>query len=209
MFVELIESLRCPHSHEETPLVASATRTVERHIVDGVLGCPVCGAEFRITGGEAYFDSGPAFTVFEIPDREIAMRLAAFLQLTDAAGFALLCGRWAMHVALIQEISETPLVLVNHSIPAPLNVAAGAIRGRLIPFAESSARALALDQVSQDIVRSGVRAVKPGGRILGPATLPVPEGVTELVRDDRVWVGEKNAAPGQAPRLVSIKRQSR
>jgi len=44
VFVELIEALRCPRPHEDAHLVASATRTEARHIVDGVLGCPVCGA---------------------------------------------------------------------------------------------------------------------------------------------------------------------
>jgi uncharacterized protein YbaR (Trm112 family) len=204
VFVELIEALRCPRGHEETPLVAAATRTESRHIVEGTLGCPTCGAEFRIREGVAEFDP-PRFTAFELPDTEVATRLAAFLQLTDASGFALLSGRWCVHAELLRHVTDTPLVLVNHSIAAPVRVAAAAIRSRTIPFAESSARALAIDELSPaELVTSGVRAVTAGGRVLGPVTVAVPAGVTELVRDDRVWVGEKNAAPGKAPRVVTI-----
>ena len=208
MFVELIEFLRCPRSHEESALVASAARTVARHIVDGELGCPVCNAEFAIRDGVALFDGPPLLTAFDEPDPDTATRLAAFLELTDAQGFALLCGRWAVHAALIGQMSETPLVLVNHSIAAPVLQAAGAIRAPVVPFAESSARALAIDEVSTArIIESGVRAVRPGGRVLGPATVAVPAGVTELVRDDRVWVGEKTAPRSAGtPRLVPIRR---
>jgi uncharacterized protein YbaR (Trm112 family) len=210
VFVELIEALRCPRGHEETQLVASATRTDARHIMDGILGCPVCGAEFAITDGVALFDAPPALGGHELPDAEVAMRLAAFLELTDARGFALLCGRWGVHAALIQQMTDTPLVLVNHSIAAPAHAAAGAIRAGVVPFAASSARALALDEVSSpEIITSGVRAVKTGGRVLGPSTVAVPADVSELVRDDRVWVGEKTATSTPTPRLVPITRALR
>lgn len=213
MFVELIEALRCPQPHEETQLVVSASRTEARHIVDGVLGCPVCGAEFVVSHGVARFGEPAATTPRERPDAETAMRLAAFLELTDARGFALLCGRWGAHVDGILRLTDAPLVLVNPAPGAPPDVPAGIVMTRdAMPFATSSARALALDpHGTGDFARSAVRAVRPGGRVLGPVTLELPTGVTELVRDDRVWVGEKDAAPDHpaAPRLVSIKRALR
>jgi uncharacterized protein YbaR (Trm112 family) len=209
VFVELIETLRCPRAHEETHLVVAATRTESRHIVEGTLGCPTCGAEFPIRQGVAEFDR-PPFTAFELPDAEVATRLAALLQLTDAHGFALLCGRWCVHAELLRQVTDTPVVLVNHSIAAPVRVAAAAIRSRTIPFAASSARALAVDEVSPaELVAAGVRAVMTGGRVLGPTTVAVPAGVTELVRDDRVWVGEKTAAPEKSPRVVTITPRTR
>lgn len=208
MFVELIEALRCPRDHAETHLVAAAARSESRHIIEGTLGCPACGAEFRIRQGVAEFDP-PLFTAFESPDADVATRLGAFLQLTDARGFALLCGRWCVHAALLRQLTETLLVFVNHSSAAPANAAAGAIWSRVIPFAESAARALAIDEVSSpELVASGVRAVRTGGRVLGPVSVAVPAGVTEIARDDRVWVGEKTAAPNSAPRLVPIRARS-
>ena len=211
MFVELIESMRCPRDHEDTALVASSRRTENRHIIEGVLGCPACNAEFPIRDRVATFGPIPPITGFEIPSEEIAMRLAAFLELTDARGFALLGGRWGVHAALVAQLAETPLVLLNHSIAAPVHqITGGAIRGRVVPFAAGSARAFAIDETTPtDVIVAGVRAVRAGGRVLGPAKIPVPTGVTEIVRDERVWVGEKNAAPDAAPRLVDLKRGGR
>jgi hypothetical protein len=205
VFVELIEHLRCPNGHEESVLVATATRTENRHIIDGVLGCPVCHAEFPIRGAVAEFGNRPTFSVVETPSAETAMRLAAFLELTDAPGFALLCSRWAAHLDPLTKLTQTPIVAVNPS--TAVRAAAGAIRGDVIPFAEGSARAFALDSgSSKAIIVSGVRAVRAGGRVLGPATLPVPEGVTEIVRDETMWVGEKTAASQSTPRLVPLSR---
>ena len=211
MFVELIESLRCPTSHEESALIASASRSEARHIIDGVLGCPVCHAEFPIKDGVAEFaPRGLIGGAFEIPSQETAMRIAAFLELTDARGFALLCSRWAIHIEFLGKLTETPIVAVNPTIAMPVRLAAGAIRCATIPFAEGSARAFAFDNGSKrELIASGVRAVRVGGRILGPATLPVPDGVKELVRDDEVWVGEKIAASGATPRLVTLSKRER
>ena len=68
MFVELIEALRCPRDHAESPLVVTASRTDARHIMDGWLGCPVCHAEFQIRNGEALFttDAMPVERVFRM-----------------------------------------------------------------------------------------------------------------------------------------------
>ena len=211
MFVELIELLRCPRPHEEAQLVASASRTEARHIVEGLLGCPVCGAEFRIVNGVVVFDEPTKGIRSERASAETAMRLAAFLELTDARGFALLCGRWGAHADAILQLVDVKLVLVNPPPEMPSDVAAGVVVTRdAIPFAAGSARAVALDDdTSATFARSAVRAVRSGGRVVAPAALALPEGVTELVRDDRVWVGEKTAASDTTPRLVSIKKGTR
>lgn len=207
MFVELIEHLRCPADHEESGLVAAATKTEARHIIEGTLGCPVCGAEYPIRETAAEFGARPIFNVFEIPSEETAMRLAALLELTDASGFALLCSRWAVHIEPLSKLTETPIVAVNPSLATPVRRCAGAIRGKVIPFAEGSARAFALDNASsKELIAAGIRAVRPGGRVLGPATLPVPSGVKEIIRDDVMWVGEKEMG-SRAPRLVSLSRK--
>ena len=212
MFVELIEALRCPRAHEEAQLVASATRTESRHIVDGVLGCPVCGAEFTIRSGVARFGDPVRQAVHDEPDAETAMRLAAFLGLTEVRGFTLLCGRWATQADGIRRLADAHLVLVNPPPEVPPDIASGVITTRdAMPFASGAAGAAALDDnASTDLVRATIRAVRGGGRVLGPVSLAVPGDVTELVRDERMWVAEKNAAPeSPAPRLVSIRKASR
>jgi len=211
VFVELIEALRCPRPHEDAQLVASATRTEARHIVDGVLGCPVCGAEFPIANGVAHFGEPARRASDDDPDAEIAMRLAAFLELTDARGFVLLCGRWAAHADGIHQLADTQLVLVNPPPSVPGDIASGVIVTRdVVPFAPEVVRAAALDDGgSRAFIASAVRAVRAGGRLVGPASLALPDRTTQLVRDERMWVAEKSATPEtSAPRLVSIRKAS-
>jgi len=211
MFVELIEYLRCPRAHEESALVVSATRTSARHIVDGILGCPVCSAEFRIENGTVWFTGKVPGATLDAPSDEAAMRLAAFLQLTDARSPAVLCGRFASHAAGIGAMSDTPLMLVNAPPSLVADVAASLVVGDTMPLAAGILRGAAIDEsASVHLVRSILRAVRGGGRVVGPPDLVPPEGATEIVRDARLWVAEKNAAPDSpAPRLVSIGRAPR
>lgn len=207
MFVELIEYLRCPAAHEESVLVAAAERSEQRHILSGVLGCPVCGAEYPIHEGIARFGGAPA-VVAEPPSVEAAMRMAAFLELTDARGFALLCGRWGAHAAPLAELVETPLFLVNPPAGADLSRAAAVIEtGATLPLAAGIARAAALDPSLAPSPDAVLRALRGGARVMGPVALPLPAGVTEIARDARDWVAEKSAAPEPAPRLVPLRRR--
>lgn len=207
MFVELIESLRCPREHDESPLVVTASRTEARHVLEGMLGCPICRAEFPIREGEALFAAGaPAPTV--PPDPEMGMRLAAFLDLTDERGFAILCGAWGAHAEEVRVISNTPLLLVNP--PKGVDVSAtGIVRvDDRLPLASQSARAAALDEAGADgLAASAVAAVRSRGRVVGPVALRLPDGVQELTRDALMWIGEKNAASEDPTRrLVKLRR---
>jgi uncharacterized protein YbaR (Trm112 family) len=194
LFVELIEFLRCPRPHEPSALVASASRVVDRHIMDGVLGCPSCGAEFAITDGVAIFDPTVSRAPSTPPSDDDATRVAAFLELSDKRGFALLCGRWGAHAERLRQVTETPLLLVNPPEHAPLDVASGVIvAGDVLPLAPGVARALAIDAgMSDGLVASAARAVRAGGRVLGPVTVTVPAFVTEIARDEHDWVGERD-----------------
>jgi hypothetical protein len=209
VFVELIEALRCPRPHEEAQLVAAVSRTTDRHITDGLLGCPVCGAEFVIAEGVARFDETDRPSAAAASAEE-AMRLAAFLELTDTRGFALLFGRWGAHIDHVRRLSETPILLVN-----PPETIEGEADGIVLvrdalPLAPLSARAAALDErVSSDLARSAVQMVRAGGRMIGPVSLAVPKGLTELARDAYVWVAEKTAVSETTPRLIPIERAKR
>lgn len=207
MFVELIEHLRCPD--DGSSLVATAEVTAARHIVAGLLGCPVCGREFPIEGGVARFGTPLRVVVTDGSSAETAMRLAAFLELTDARGFAILIGTWCAYADDIRRLTETPLVLVNPPANVSGDAAAVIQTTTVVPFAAGSARAAALDAFSEPLANSAVDAVRSGGRVVGHVALPVPDGVTQLVRDDRVWVGEKTAASDATPPLVQIVRPER
>jgi uncharacterized protein YbaR (Trm112 family) len=197
MFIELVDTLRCPVPHEESWLVAAATRMEARHIVQGTLGCPVCKAEYPIRDGVADFrrGAGQAPAKAALPDAELAMRLAAMLGLADSQGFAVLLGAWGSQAAELTAIAETPLILVD---PPDGVVGAPGISVLLsdgeIPLAAGAARAMAIDMAESARVASAVRATRQRGRVLGPVTLALPDGVKELARDESVWVGERESA---------------
>lgn len=204
MFVGLIEQLRCPRDHAHTALVAATSHAEHRFITDGVLGCPACGAEFRIEAGVAHFAMPGRPTLPQRPSADVAMRLAAFLDLTDSRGFALLSGAWCSQLDEIQKLSETPIVLVNPPPGVGGQPAGVMLCADAVPLAAGSMRAAALDgELSPSLLESVVRAVRAGGRVVGPTALPVPDGVRELDRDASMWVGEKEGTL----RLVSLDRR--
>jgi hypothetical protein len=209
LFVELIDQLRClrPPPHEESWLVASAERTVDRDIMDGILGCPICRAQYPIARGIAHFglDRHPARSV--LPDEQEAMRLAAFLDLADPRGYAVITASLGAHAPLLRQLTDVQLLLVNP--PAEIQMGgglSGLTVAETLPLAAGSARGVAVDsRSSPELLRSAVAAVAPGGRIMAPATFPVPSGVKELVRDDRVWVAERQPEPSTS-RPIALHR---
>jgi len=196
MFIELVDALRCPVAHEESWLVAAAIRMEARHIVEGTLGCPVCSAEYPIRNGVVDFRRG----VGQLPaedaprDPELAMRLAAMLDLADAQGFAVLLGTWGSHAAELSGIVETPLILIDP--PANVTGAPGVSVLRCdgeLPLAAGAARAMAIDDGDSARVASAVRATRVKGRVLAPVSVELPTGVRQLARDESVWVGERES----------------
>jgi uncharacterized protein YbaR (Trm112 family) len=197
MFIELVDALRCPNPHEESWLVASADRLAARHILVGIIGCPVCGAEFPIQDGVVDFRRAALRApVAALPaDAEQATRLAAFLGLDDALGFAVLMGEWGSHALELRSIVDCPLLLIDP--PAEIEAAPGLSLVRtdgLLPLATGAARGVAID-AGADATRiaSAVRVTRPKGRVVAPARLAVPPEVRELARDERAWVGEREA----------------
>ena len=204
MFIELVDALRCPVPHEESWLVASTARMVFRHIVDGTLGCPVCHAQYPVRQGVVDFRrAAPAPLPREVPpDEAQATRLAAFLDLSDGTGFAVLTGAWGSHAALVRALVETPLLLVDppDGIEGEPGISVVRCDGEL-PLAAGTARGVAIDVALSARVESAARVTRPGGRIVAPADATMPAGVTELARDEAVWVAERETATSPLVRL--------
>lgn len=208
MFLEMVDALRCPRGHQDSLLVAAADRTEGRDIVTGVLGCPECRAEFPVIEGVAHFEveRAPVRGRAVVPSMDRATRLAAFLALTDPAGYVVLIGEWGCHARLLQSLTEHHLVLVN----APDGIASGdgvslMVTGTVLPLASGGARALAFDRrVGEGQADSAIRAVRPGGRILGPLAVTRPAGTTEITRDAELWIAERD---GAAPAVVGLTRR--
>ena len=190
----------------------AAERIDARHIRDGALGCPVCRAEYPIRNGIADFTFGvqgeasraqppraPADAIAGVG----AGDLAALLDLGDALGFAVLVGAWGHRAVALLELDVVPPLLV---VDPPEGVAivsgmSGVRSGPSLPIAAGAARAIAVDGTDTERLASAVRVARTGGRIVAPATMPVPDGVRELARSEAVWVGEREAPPSAFVRL--------
>lgn len=222
MFIELIDLLRCPIAHEDSWLVASFQKVSKRFVEEATLGCPVCSAQYPITDGIADFrggagangpDAQPADVTSDLGQHvpfaydpgELATRVGAFLSVTEPGATIVLGGSWAGAAEPLSAMADVKVLALNapkgvreSSTVALLAVAAD------VPVAPGSCLGVAIDaSFNAEIVASAIRAVRPGGRIVGPATIPAPAELSVLAHDDRYWVGQK------APEVVPLRRAVR
>src|SRR6476646_1833002 len=118
MHAELVDTLRCLSVHEESWLVAAADETDGRHIMHGLLGCPVCHARYPIAHGVADFSGGGRAPMALDGDatasgNDAATKLAAMLDLTDPSGYVILVGGWARLGAALREVVPVAVLAVN------------------------------------------------------------------------------------------------
>lgn len=220
MFIELVDQLRCIRPHESSWLVASAARMEGRDIVSGLLGCPVCRTEYPIERGIARFDrplageGAPPAPDAAVPDAaaapaneagdEMAMRLTALLGLAGGGGFAIIGGHWGRHAATVHELSSVPLLLLEPPDDVAMGDGLSGVRAAgAVPVARGSTRAVALGPgtTSPAQVEGAVRVLRPRGRLVAPAEVPVPPGIREIARDATMWVGERVAESSPPVRL--------
>ena len=209
MFIELVDMLRCPNRHEESWLVLAADRTNGRDVMDGTLGCPICHAEYPIVAGVARF-GGPPVARTCPPDASESLRLAALLDLSDARGYTILVGATGNHAPGMRELTDVQLLLVDP--PAGIEMGNGLSgittnAASVLPVAAASARAIALDDsATPPLLDAALTVLAPGGRLLAPVRLPLPEEVSELARDGRHGLAERLRTPVSSA-IVSIDRR--
>ena len=199
MFTELIDQLRCPNAHEDSWLVATSTRTGNRHILDGKLGCPVCKATFDIVDGEALFTVAPVLRSSITLDDDAAMRLAAQLHLVEAPQPVMLTGQWSRAVASLRRIVPTVTIFVGDAtsvIALDAQVSLLRLPASRIPLATGALRGLALDRAHANdaYVTDAARIVRTNGRLLIPAGTALDDALWRtLAADAEVTVAERLA----------------
>jgi hypothetical protein len=204
VFIELIDSLRCPHEHEETWLVAAFNEMRDRFVVEATLGCPVCSATFKVKSGVADLrlitEARERSIEQSQNDSESAMRLAAFLNLVRPGSVVILAGSHAPNAGTIAELTESRVFAINPvtRLQDSERVATVLADTRL-PFATSSVDGIAVDDASFSVADI-TRVLKPGGRLVAPAAIELAGSIREIARDENYVVAE---AVGP---LLSLKR---
>jgi uncharacterized protein YbaR (Trm112 family) len=211
VFIELIDLLRCINAHEDTWLVASFETVSNRFVLDASLGCPSCSAHYPIREGVADFSAGvvlPSCDAERAAEshrrEELATRAGAYLDVTEPGATIVLGGLWAYAAQELSDMAEVRVLALNASDEVKESPTIGLVRvGSEIPVAPGSVMGVALDAwFPVKIVDSAVRAVRPGGRIVGPAVVPPPPELSVLAHDDRYWVAQK------APEVIKLSRAS-
>jgi uncharacterized protein YbaR (Trm112 family) len=191
MFIELTDHLRCPADHEESYLVLLPDRMEDRSVLEGRLGCPVCGRTYSLV--EGVLDLGgevpptPASTLLE-PEP-----LTALVGLSGPGGYLVLVGRPAGRWREVAELNPgVGLVAVN---PGPEVVDAPGIsllRGGSLPLKSRSMRGVVLGSPygsDPRWVTDGARVVLPGLRVAGEGRVPESAAIDLMATAGGVWVG--------------------
>jgi hypothetical protein len=205
MHVDLIDRLRCTGEHADTWLVAAATRTEQRHLIEATLGCHECGAEFELRDGELWFGARTERASMSVSADE-TMRAAALLQLEER-GLYLLEGGWGSLASALAQVRDVDIILVDPPAEVSTRAAAAAAAsafgedvvgkctlrgvGDRWPIAGAALHGIAIERATSARLNDALRALRAGGRLIAPADAAVPAGARELARDERHWVAEK------------------
>ncbi len=212
MFIELIDLLRCTNAHEDTWLVASFKTVANRFVLEASLGCPICSARYPVRDGIADFTGGFGAPSVEAEHaavsharEELAMRAGAYLEATEPGATILLGGVWAYAAQDLSQMAEVRVLVLNAPEGVQESRTVGLLHvGSEIPVAPGSVLGVAIDAwFPPKIVQSAVRALRPGGRVVGPLVFPTPAELSVLAHDDDYWVAQK------APEVIKLSRASR
>jgi hypothetical protein len=193
MFIELTDHLRCPAEHDESFLVLIPDVTRGRSVAAGLLGCPICHREYRITDGLVDFGA-PLVETPGPPDAALGDALGVFLGLEGPGGYLGLIGQaGALAPGLGERFPGVHVAAVN----APAGTAPGPgvslLRSPRVPFKSRSLRGLVLSvpfAADDRWQAEAIGAVLPGLRIVGQGDAPAPDRLEVLAEAAGWWVGK-------------------
>ena len=193
VFIELTDLLRCPVDHPEAHLVVATGEMKDRAILRGIIGCPVCQAEFHVDKRIAHFGSDDAVEPSELPADAAALH--SFLGLSNPGGYVVLVGSAVRAAAALGELlGAVHLVGIN----APNDVAPAPMLSLLespgfIPLRTASVRGVVIgrERVSQKWLAEAARVLLPGLRMVVLSEQGEAVGVDRMATGPGVWVGKK------------------
>lgn len=198
VFVELAEYLCCNGDHDESYLVVTPDSIVDRAIVSGQIGCPVCRDEYSIVNGAADFRPTETERPPDPPPLLPATPpevIHALVGLTGPGGYAVLVGSASTYASSLGDAMDgVGFVAVNPpndvEVPPSASVLLGTTR---IPLRSSMARAVVVgaEMATPQWLAEAVRVLLRGRRLVVLADTVEISGVQRLAADSGVWVGEK------------------
>jgi hypothetical protein len=208
MRVETIEQLLCPGLHVPSPLITVAFDRDGDWLIDGLLGCSVCGAEYVMAAGVVHFDAHQDPTTGShgqvttrdatLPDESFdAMRVAALLGLSEPGMRVVLCGAFGHGAPALELATGARCLVVN--APSHPAVARGVDHilmraDATLPVANGAMHGMVIDAMHIAQLERAALVVRTGGRVLAPSYAPVPRGCQELARDAQQWVAQVDAS---------------
>ena len=148
-----------------------------------------------------------------------AMRLAAQLALSTGRSVFALVGYDVMTMVAMREIVAARVLLLNPSQfdaaafasqqlqSVPLVAPVGVIScGEVLPLVPARFDGLAVHAAHAlpGLLEQAAAALRIGGRLVAPVQASIPVGMRELVRDEHVWVAERESV-ASAP--ISLRRR--
>ncbi|HET7790999.1 MAG TPA: hypothetical protein VFK78_09400 [Gemmatimonadales bacterium] len=203
MHIELTEMLRCVKPHEENFLVMSTGEMRGRLVRTGVLGCPVCHAEYPILKGLVDFtghgrrETAPgARSQSPIPVSRLPLPdVQALLDLSGPGGYIVLVGSAARYGAGLSDLmAGVHFVGVNPPEGVEELSTLSLVRSvAVIPVRQAIARGVVVgaDSVKEPWTGEAVRVLLRGRRYVQEGGTSGPAGVTQLAASENAWVGEK------------------
>lgn len=198
MFIELTDHLRCPAAHAEQFLVLVPDVIEARSVQRGVLGCPVCDAEYRIEDGVVQFDTAiagiDAPAPLALPSALTADAVRALLGIEGPGGYVVFVGDPG-RLAAEDEAAYAGIGAVLINAPGTI-VGSGPrvslLRASRIPLKARSVRGVVLGAPygeQPDWIAEAQRVLLPGRHLVGQGAVPSAPGLTLLASADGWWVG--------------------
>jgi uncharacterized protein YbaR (Trm112 family) len=191
MFIELTDHLRCPADHDEQYLVLLPDRLEGRRVIEGHLGCPVCGRTFALR--EGVLDLGGAPPVGESATTLSADALTALAGVNGPGGYLVLVGSPADQWRAVAELLPgVALVAVNPAAATRDEPGISVLRAGRLPIKSRSMRAVVLGAVyaaDEGWVGDAARVVLPGLRVVGEGETPSSDVIDLMASAGGVWVG--------------------
>jgi hypothetical protein len=201
VFIELTDHLRCPAPHDEAFLVLVPYEMNGRAVWRGVLGCPICQREYRISQGVAVFElygrTGHPAEVppSDAPDRVDAGAIVAFLGLEGPGGYVGLFGSADRFAATLPAaVPGVHLVALNPREGMSGSETLSVLRGPNAPLKTGSLRGVVLGAgAAPDLQwqREAARVTLPGLRIVGEGGSPASTEVEVMGTADGWWVARR------------------